>query len=153
MVFSKSTSYGIRALAYLAHYPDRLCGAPEISTELQIPPVYLRKILGELRRHRLLASVKGIHGGYRLNGSPESITFWDVFCLLEPDRCNELCLMACAGCTPETECDVRKEWEIPGKEIMRFLQSRKIHEVAVPIRRQVRTVGTSGNLTGEDHEL
>ncbi len=149
MVFSKATSYGIRALSYLAHHPDRLCGVQEISANLAIPPVYLRKILGELRRHRLLTSEKGIHGGYRLNASPEAMTFWDVFCVLEPDRCSELCLMACAGCTPETECEVRKEWEIPGKEIMRFLQSRRIYEVAPPMCRRV---DPFESLTGEDHE-
>ena len=86
MIFSKATGYGIRALAFLASQPTHgLCGLSEIAGHEKIPPVYLRKILGELRRHRLLRSVKGIHGGYELARPPESITLWDVFRVLEPD--------------------------------------------------------------------
>ena len=85
-MFSKSTGYAVRALAYLAiQGQERSCGLREIAEHEKIPPVFLGKVLGDLRRHRVLTSNKGIHGGYRLARPPQTITLWDVVALLEPD--------------------------------------------------------------------
>ncbi|HMX29573.1 MAG TPA: Rrf2 family transcriptional regulator [Blastocatellia bacterium] len=75
MIFSKATGYGIRALAYLAkHAGENPCGLREIAEAEQIPPLYLSKVLGDLRRQRLVRSTKGIHGGYVL--ARKKFLFW-----------------------------------------------------------------------------
>ena len=75
MIISKATGYGIRALAYMTSRPaNERCSLREIALHEQIPPVYLQKILGMLRRLRLVRSTKGIHGGYELNRPPQSIS-------------------------------------------------------------------------------
>jgi Rrf2 family protein len=72
MVFSKATGYGIRALAYLArHFGEPPCGLREIAEAEQMPPLYLSKVLSDLRRQRLVRSTKGIHGGYALAQPPQ----------------------------------------------------------------------------------
>lgn len=130
MIFSKTTSYGIRALAYIASQPERLCGLQEISRHEAIPPAYLRKILGELRRHRLLRSVKGIHGGYELGRAPQAITLWEVFTLLEPDPYLDQCLLGNKVCTPESSCAFHDEWQKVRKDLVSLLKTRTIFEVA-----------------------
>ena len=95
MILSKATGYGIRALAYMASQPEHgLFGLQEIAEHEDIPPAYLRKVLGELRRHRLLRSTKGIHGGYGLGRAPEAITLWEVFSVLEADPYMDVCMVA-----------------------------------------------------------
>ena len=75
MIFSKATGYGIRALAYLAkHAGENPCGLREIAEAEQIPPLYLSKVLGDLRRQRLVRSTKGIHGGCVLAQQPQEIS-------------------------------------------------------------------------------
>lgn len=129
MIFSKATGYGIRALAYLARQHDGLCGLQEIADSERIPPIYLRKILGELRRHRLLRSVKGIHGGYELARPANTITLWEVFRVLEPDPYLDHCILGRGQCNGEASCALHEDWQRVRKELVHLLQSKTIAEV------------------------
>src|SRR6266536_136429 len=132
MIFSKATGYGIRALAYMASQPDHgLFGLQEIAEHEDIPPAYLRKVLGELRRHRFLRSTKGIHGGYELGRAPEAITLWEVFSLLEADPYMDMCVLGNKVCSPESSCAFHEDWQKVRKELVDLLQSRTIAEAAV----------------------
>ncbi|MEW6208776.1 MAG: Rrf2 family transcriptional regulator [Acidobacteriota bacterium] len=134
MIFSKTTAYGIRALAYLAaHSDDGLCGLQSIADHEHIPPVYLRKVLGELRRHRLLRSVKGIHGGYELARPPETITLWEVFRVLEPDPYLDGCILGHGLCKQEGSCALHEDWQRIRKDLVRLLQDKSIADVAAPV--------------------
>lgn len=135
MIFSKATSYGIRALAYIASQPERLCGLQEIAEHEAIPPAYLRKILGELRRHRLLRSVKGIHGGYELGRAAEAITLWEVFKVLEPDPYMDTCILGNKDCAPESSCAFHEDWSKVRKNLVSLLETRTIFEAADEISR------------------
>jgi Rrf2 family protein len=131
MIFSKATGYGIRALAYLARNPDSgLCGLQEIAEHENIPPVYLRKVLGELRRHRLLHSVKGIHGGYELARPADTITLWEVFRVLEPDPYVDACLLGCGQCNPESSCALHEDWQKVRSGLVGLMQTKTISELA-----------------------
>jgi len=133
VIFSKATSYGIRALAYIAGQPERLCGLQEIAAQEAIPPAYLRKILGELRRHRLLRSVKGIHGGYELGRAPEAITLWEVFKVLEPDPYMDACLLGDRVCGSESTCVFHEDWSRVRRELVALLETRTILDAAAEI--------------------
>lgn len=133
MIFSKATSYGIRALAYIASQSERLCGLQEIAEKEGIPPAYLRKILGELRRHRLLRSVKGIHGGYELGRAPEAITLWEVFKVLEPDPYMDTCILGNTVCDAESSCAFHEDWSRVRKDLVSLLETRTIYEAAEEI--------------------
>jgi Rrf2 family protein len=131
MIFSKATGYGIRALAYLAsHSETGLCGLREIAEHERIPPVYLRKVLGELRRHRMLHSVKGIHGGYELNRPAETITLWEVFQVLEPDPYLDACILGRGQCNHESSCALHEDWQTVRSRLVVLLQTKTISEVA-----------------------
>ena len=139
MIFSKATSYGIRALAYMASQPEqRLLGLQEIAAHEDIPPAYLRKILGELRRHRLLRSVKGIHGGYELGRSPEEITLWEVFKVLEPDPYMDTCILGNKQCGPESACAFHNDWSRVREDLVSLLETRTIQEAATEISKKDR---------------
>ena len=131
MILSKATGYGIRALAYLAKRGD--CGLSrldEIAEQEQIPPVYLRKVLGELRRHRLLHSVKGIHGGYELARPAETITLWEVFRVLEPDPYMDTCILGRGQCNQESPCGLHDDWQEVRSGLVLMMQTKTISEVA-----------------------
>ncbi len=131
MILSKATGYGIRALAYLADQASGVpCGLREIAAAQQIPPVYLCKVLGELRKHRLLRSTKGIHGGYQLARPPEEITLWDVFRLLEPEPDLDVCILGRGTCNPESACSLHEDWQQIRNELLRLLQCRTISQIA-----------------------
>ena len=135
MIFSKTTAYGVRALAYLAsHSSNRLCGLQEIAECEKIPPVYLRKVLGLLRRHRLLRSVKGIHGGYELARPPQTITLWEVFRVLEPDPYLDACILGHGLCKQEGSCALHDDWQRIRKDFVQLLQDKTIAEIATSVQ-------------------
>lgn len=130
MIFSKATGYGIRALSYLARQNDlRLCGLGEIASSEKIPPVYLRKLLGELRRQRIVQSVKGIHGGYGLAQTPQNITLWDVFRVLDHNPYLDECVL-CGSRDENRACSFCKDWRRIRDELIRVLKNRTIAEFA-----------------------
>jgi len=134
MILSKATGYGIRDLAYLAkHRNSGLCGLQEIAEREHIPPVYLRKVLGELRRHRLLRSGKGIHGGYELARAADSITLWEVFRVLELDPYVDACILGCGQCDPESSCALNEGWQNVRTDFISLLQTRTIAERAASV--------------------
>lgn len=131
MVFSKATGYGIRALAFMARRNvTRLCGLHEIAASEKIPPVYLRKLLGELRRHRMVESVKGIHGGYLLAKSPQTITLWDVFQVLDHDPYLDECVL-CRSRDETPGCPFCAEWKRIREDLVLLLKKKTIADFAV----------------------
>jgi Rrf2 family transcriptional regulator, iron-sulfur cluster assembly transcription factor len=131
MILSKATGYGIRALAYLACHSDNgPCGLDDIATHEQIPPVYLRKILGELRRHRLVHSVKGIHGGYELARPAETITLIEVYRVLEPDPYFDTCVLGRGQCNYESPCALHDDWDKVRNGMVTMLQTKTISALA-----------------------
>lgn len=118
----------------MASQPEHgLFGLQEIAEHEDIPPAYLRKVLGELRRHRLLRSTKGIHGGYGLGRAPEAITLWEVFSVLEADPYMDVCILGNKVCSPESSCAFHEDWQKIRKEMVALLQNRTIAEAAAEI--------------------
>ena len=140
----------------MASQPEHgLFGLQEIAEHEDIPPAYLRKVLGELRRHRFLRSTKGIHGGYELGRAPEAITLWEVFSLLEADPYMDMCILGNKVCSPEASCAFHEDWQRVRKELVELLQKRTIAEAAAEITKP-QTLGNSSQIEverGEYHEV
>ncbi|HEY3324927.1 MAG TPA: Rrf2 family transcriptional regulator [Planctomycetota bacterium] len=131
MLFSKATGYAIRATAYLAAQPPgSICGAREIANHEGIPPLFLRKILSELCRHRILRSSHGIHGGYALARSAENISLWELVQALEKELDWELCVVGTTACTNETPSGVDEEIHRISRQVIELLRSRKMADFA-----------------------
>ncbi|MDH3494350.1 MAG: Rrf2 family transcriptional regulator [Acidobacteriota bacterium] len=134
MVFSKTTAYGIRALAYLANQSEsQLCGLQEIAEKEQIPSAYLGKILGELRKHQLLRSVKGIHGGYELARPAEVITLWNICEVLDPVVEYDECILGLDSCNETNACALHESWTPLRTEFIKLLKTKTIDQIAKSI--------------------
>ena len=82
MRVSARADYAIRALLELAaaerESPPRPLRAEAIARAQGIPSKYLENLLGDLRRARLVASQRGLQGGYRLVRSAATVSLADV---------------------------------------------------------------------------
>lgn len=131
MLLSKTTGYGIRALVYLATKTEsELSGLQEIAEHEKIPAAYLGKILGDLRRHQILRSVKGIHGGYELSRSPETITLWDIYEILDPAIDYPNCILGLEVCDSQNPCALHDTWLPLRNGYINLLKTTTIAEVA-----------------------
>lgn len=97
MKLTKSTEYGIRALAILGGYYGKVdppISIYQIISHDKIPIPFLEQILFRLRKKNLIVAKRGKLGGYWLTRSPEQITLAEVFAALDANFANSV--------TPET---------------------------------------------------
>ncbi len=130
MVLSKAAGYAIRAMAYMAEKGNRPCVLREIADHEKIPPVFLRKVLGELRRHRLLRSSKGIYGGYELARPPHLISLWDVVRLVDPHPSWDSCILGHNTHSGDVPCPMHADWQKKQEELISLLQNWTISQIA-----------------------
>ena len=87
MRFSKKTEYALRGLFAIARATRSVsggaCRIEQISREEDIPVKFLEQILLGLRHAGLLASKRGVGGGYRLARPPGEISVGEVVRALE----------------------------------------------------------------------
>lgn len=116
-MFTRSTGYALKAMAYLAAQEEGgMTGAREIAAATGVPMSFLWKILRHLSRGNLIRSSKGVHGGYKLARPARRIPLLAVVetiqrenpatrCVLNPYDCNkaEFCVLHSAW-TPLREC-------------------------------------------------
>lgn len=112
MQFSARTDYAIRVLLFLS---DRRGMVPMhvIAEALGISEHYLPKTLRIMRKERWITSVGGSTGGHQLVVPVESLTLWDVMCVMEDSmQCNR-CLEPDKYCSRNATayCPMRKVYK------------------------------------------
>jgi Rrf2 family protein len=83
MRVSAKVDYALRALLELAAAPPGPVKGERLATAQGIPPKFLENILTELRRAEIVASQRGVDGGYRLAKPASEISVADVVRALE----------------------------------------------------------------------
>lgn len=106
-----AAGYAIRALVCLAGRPGEwVRGASAIAASIDAPKPYLVKVLHTLRRHGMIETRRGIHGGYRLSKSPVAITLRDVIVAIDGPEVFERCLLGHGKCSPRRNCGAHPFW-------------------------------------------
>jgi len=83
-VFSQTAEYALRAVVCLAQNEPQSLTTQQIAALTQVPIGYLSKVLQQLARGKLLASQRGIGGGFTLRKPPKSITIHDIMQIVDP---------------------------------------------------------------------
>jgi Rrf2 family protein len=79
MQMTRASQYAIHALVYMASLKENQPVASHLVARAQgIPERFLLKVLMPLVRSRVLNSIKGPHGGYRLAKAPKDISLLEV---------------------------------------------------------------------------
>ena len=84
MKISQKGLYALQALTMLArNYKKGAVKVREIAYEENLPEKFLELILLELKNARMVESVRGAHGGYRLRRPPSEIFLSEVIRLID----------------------------------------------------------------------
>ena len=80
MKLTRASSYALHAVAYMAtqKQQDKPVASHHIAQARGIPERFLLKVLKPLVSARVLLSIKGPNGGYRLARKPDDITMLEV---------------------------------------------------------------------------
>lgn len=108
---SRSGEYAIRAMVYLAMCKTNdTISIAEISKSEETPETFLRKIVQQLIRAKLLRSVRGVRGGIALARTAEKITMLDIVEAVEGPIFLNKCLVGPNECKRWTWCPVHNVW-------------------------------------------
>ena len=110
IIFSKACEYGIQATLYIASLSERRAGIKEIARELDIPVHFLAKILQSLSEKGVLASYKGVRGGFELHRPPSEIRLIDVVEAIDGLDFFTSCILGFPGCGEGKPCPVHERW-------------------------------------------
>lgn len=78
MHVSQRGLYALQALTVLARRPDEIVKIKTIAAEEHLPEKFLEAILLELKRARIVVSLRGANGGYQLKRAPRKISLGEV---------------------------------------------------------------------------
>ena len=116
MRLSTKTRYGLRILLQIALDSEGRANASvkgkTISEKQDISEAYLEQIMIPLKSNGFVKTVRGCHGGYALNRSPEQISVLDLIELFE----GKVQLVKCVGgedgdCPRIDRCPTSAVWE------------------------------------------
>jgi len=135
MIYSKPCEYAIRALVFLARFPDH-GAARGIAKAEGLPAPVLGKVLQELVRKGLLESRRGPGGGFRLARNPQLITLRDVVAAIDGlDQFAE-CAVGLEGCSDESPCPLHDTWKGLRTKLMNYLETTTLTDMAAALTRK-----------------
>ena len=129
---SKKSDYALISMKHLATRFDggASASAREISEAYDIPLELLAKVLQRLVRARLLVSVQGTRGGYRLGRSAQLISVADVIQAVDGPVTVTACSDTDHNCDQYSKCSIRDPlWKIKNR-ILESLTTVSVAEMA-----------------------
>ncbi|MBO4491297.1 MAG: Rrf2 family transcriptional regulator [Lentisphaeria bacterium] len=111
MKISTKGRYGLRILIDLAtHDPEKPRMLKDIARSQQISEKYISRLVIDLRRAKLVRSVRGVYGGFHLAKLPEQITLLEVLETMEGPISVVDCVRSPEKCKRQTLCPARGIW-------------------------------------------
>ena len=129
MNFSKTTSYSINVLSYMAQHENDVFSARMLHDKLGIPYSYLRSVLGKQSKSGILKTVKGRNGGFKINCDKSKLYLSDIIEVTESLESLNKCLLGFGKCPFNLTCFMHKTWEKMRNEILEILKNTSLAEV------------------------
>lgn len=131
-MFSKACELGIKAMIYLASCREKgtLVSLKEIHEKINSPEAFTAKILQQLVRHRLLYSVRGPNGGFRLLLAPDEITLQQIVIAIDGDGIFTKCALGLKVCSAAVPCPLHYKFLPIRDSLAKMLHSTTLAEVS-----------------------
>jgi Rrf2 family protein len=129
LLFTKSTVYTLQALVELSKF-DKPVDVTFLSKEADVPKSFLAKLLQHLTKGGIVASFKGVNGGFKLAKKPEEIKIVDIFKIVEDkDSFVFYCTSSEVDCKKEHSCGVKNFFVYLEKEVINILNNYTLEDV------------------------
>ena len=131
MLISTKGRYALRVMIDLAeHRSEEFISLREIAVRQEISEKYLESIIRMLVKAKVVDSLRGKGGGYRLKNAPEEYSVHSILRLTEESLAPVACLEEHADACPRaTRCKTLPLWQGLDKAIRDYLQSVTIADL------------------------
>lgn len=133
MLISTKGRYALRVMIDLAeHQTDEFLSLREIAQRQNISEKYLESIIRMLVKAKVVASLRGKGGGYRLTKAPNQYTVGNILQLTEESLAPVSCLEANADpCVRSDQCRTLRLWQGLDRVIQDYLAGVTIADLMV----------------------
>ncbi len=126
-ILSVTGTRTLKALSYLASLGEgEFADSAAIATRINAPPNYLGKLLGKLGRAGILASRKGIQGGFRLARPSADISLYELLEPVERVVREDDCILGNSKCGGKAACPLHAEWAVIRAQMILFLRGTSL---------------------------
>ena len=122
-LITRNTDYAIRALCYISKHKT-VVAVEELVEKLGVPRSFMRKILQQLNKERILGSFKGQGGGFKLKVLPEKIYIIEIMRIFQGRVELNGCFLKKDVCPNKGKCALRKKLRLIEKNM--FMQLKRI---------------------------
>lgn len=130
-MLTKTSEYAIRSLMYIALHASvqHKVGIKEVAQELDLPLHFIGKILQDMVRKGLVASVKGPNGGFFLDRPASDISLMDVVRVIDGTEAFRRCGLGMKQCSDAHPCPLHDDFKIYRNGLARVFEERTIHDL------------------------
>lgn len=109
---TKLTDYATVVLTVLAARPGNVLSAADLAEIAGLEAPTVSKLLKPLAQAGLVSSLRGAHGGYRLNRAADEITLVEIVEAMEGPLAMTECSQHDNQCGIAKQCGVRANWRL-----------------------------------------
>ncbi len=107
-LITRNTDYALRALCYMSKQ-EGLVTVGQLVQKLDVPRPFMRKILQQLNKDKILESYKGQGGGFKLKISPKKIYMVEIMRVFQGPVGLNGCFLKKDVCPNKGKCVLRKK--------------------------------------------
>ncbi|GEO05048.1 hypothetical protein AAE02nite_27120 [Adhaeribacter aerolatus] len=112
-MLTKTSEYALRSIVYVAMQAaeGKKIGIKEIAKELELPLHFIGKILQDLVRKGIIASIKGPNGGFYLSRPASEITIMEVVRVIDGVEAFKRCGLGLKHCSDTHPCPLHHDFK------------------------------------------
>lgn len=143
-MFSTSCHYALQAMLYIALHTkkDQNIDLTQIASKQNIPKHFLSKILQTLVKSKLLISMKGPTGGFRLSRAAEDISLIEVVDAIDGMDIFTQCGIGFKKCNDDNPCPIHTDFKRVREQIQELFQSKSLLELTNDVKLGKSIIGT-----------
>ncbi|WP_181306559.1 Rrf2 family transcriptional regulator [Rufibacter sp. XAAS-G3-1] len=130
-MLSKTTEYALRAIVYIALHDAKSLrvGIKEIAKELELPTHFMGKILQDLVRKGVIASMKGPGGGFFLHRPAREISILEVVRTIDGLEAFKKCGMGMKECSDTHPCPLHHDIKQYRQQLLSTFSNKSIQDL------------------------
>ena len=131
-VIRRNTDYGLRMMVTLAKHSGNgeLMSASQLVRKGNISYEVGRKQLQKLRDAKLVKSVMGSKGGFKLNRKSSEIMISDILDLFNDSIKDEQCVLGIGFCNGMCKCALHDQWMEPKLLLQKMFRESSLKDIA-----------------------
>jgi FeS assembly SUF system regulator len=133
MRLSRLADFAVVLMTHVAQNPHEIYSAAEMAVATRLPAPSVAKVLARLCREGLLASVRGVKGGYRLQRPAAAISVGTIIRAVDGPVALTQCIRPGFGnCEVEAVCPSRRGLHALNLAVAKALEDVSLADIALP---------------------